>query len=67
MVYSLLRLTLRERGLRYSALQLYDALPQGLKDIEKACTVKNQLKALLIEKRLYATNEALTECTHELV
>lgn len=50
MVYSLHRLTLRERGLHYSVLRLYNALPQGLQDIEKASTVKNQLKALLIEK-----------------
>lgn len=46
-----------------SITPLYNALPQCLKAIEKACTFKNQLKPHLIEKCQYLTNELLTDCT----
>lgn len=64
MVYPIYSLTLRKRGLPYSALWLYNALPQCLKDIEKASLFKNKLKALLIVKCPYPTNEFLTDSTY---
>lgn len=46
------RQTLRERGFHHSALRLYNALPQCLKEIDKVSPFKNQLEALLLENLL---------------
>lgn len=59
MAYPIHRLTLRERDLHYSTLQLYNVLPHSTQDIDKATAFKDQLKALLTVKSSNSTDEYL--------
>lgn len=63
MVYPVHRLTLLERGLHYSALRLYNALPQHLKSIESSSMFLSAVKAFLVDKCPYSVSEFLSQCT----